>query len=87
MMSFFRRTKSPQSSPNSWEAVARSSEFTIQNLRLMLEARDADVARLQRENDDLVKANIYVVTERNRLRHELALAGRTERGQFARRVG
>ena len=53
----------------------------------MLDARDTDVARLQREIEDVGKVNVYLVTELNKARAQLRLAGRTRRGEFARRAG
>lgn len=49
----------------------------------MLRGRDADISRLQKENDSLIETNLLLVVKLTNAKNQLALVGRTARGEYA----
>lgn len=83
-MLFFRRSKTPNLRPtlDIEERLRIAAQAEASQLRVMLECRDADVMRLQREVDDLKLGALARVTAFTQRRDAERLAGRNRRGQF-----
>lgn len=62
------------------------AEDRARTLEAMLAARDADVARLQRENDHLLLGALARVTRITERRNAERLTGRSDDGRFAESV-
>lgn len=81
----FRRSAQPDLLP-ALEIEMRlraAAEEDLARLRIQLAARDADVARLQRENDDLLLGVMGRVTRIAQRRDMDRLMGRDAGGRFA----
>lgn len=87
-MLFFRRSNTPDLRPalDIEERNRIAAEAEAARLRIMLECRDADVMRLQREVDDLKLGALGRLVGITQRRDAERLAGRDRRGQFEGKV-
>lgn len=80
----FRRPTGPDLRP-ALEIEVRlrvAAEEDAKRLRIQLDARDSDVARLQRENEDLLLGAIGRLTRITQRRDAIRLMGRNVGGRF-----